>query len=71
MNYNDKPAGAQSIQTAGFTPGSGPVFLSQLDCTDADISLLECRKLSALGQHTCDHSQDAGVSCIGRLPFSS
>ena len=64
-----KPTGAHSIETTHFIPGSGPIFLSQLDCTDADTSLLQCNKLSPLGQHTCDHSQDAGVTCVGKLPY--
>ena len=49
-------------------PGSGPIFLDQLDCNQNDVSLLECRSFSRYsldipGQ--CDHSRDVSIRCRG------
>ena len=55
--------GAQQSRT--FDSGNGPIFLSQLDCLGDETSLLDCPTLSPPGLHTCDHSEDAGVRCIG------
>lgn len=62
-------AGAQPLRgsrAAAFGSGSGPIFLSQLDCLGDEASLLDCPTFSPPGLHDCDHTQDAGVRCIGR-----
>lgn len=46
--------------------GSGPIFLDQLVCSESDENLLECRKNSRLGLHSCDHMGDVGVRCVGK-----
>ena len=46
--------------------GGGPIFLTELDCSETDASLLECRAFSPVGLHDCDHSQDVGVRCRGK-----
>ena len=46
--------------------GSGPIFLEQLSCSDNSINLIDCAR-QPLGFHMCDHSQDAGVTCLGRV----
>ena len=51
---------------SGFSPGHGPIFLDQLDCSESDSSLLECRRFTPLGLVTCEHTQDALVRCIGK-----
>ena len=61
--------GAQPLRgsrAAAFGSGSGPIFLSQLDCLGDEASLLDCPTFSPPGLHDCDHTQDAGVRCIGR-----
>ena len=48
-----------------FGHGTGPIFLDQLGCSGMESSLIDCNRFAGLGLHTCDHSQDAGVRCIG------
>ena len=58
--------GAVAFRSARFGPGNGPVFLDQLACSGTETSVLECTHLIPLGLPTCDHSQDAGVRCVGK-----
>ena len=58
--------GAVAFRGAQFGRGNGPVFLDQLACSGTETSVLECRRLISLGLPTCDHSQDAGVKCVGK-----
>ena len=51
---------------AQFGPGIGPIFLDQLHCSGSETSVLECRYFTPIGLPTCDHSQDAGVRCVGK-----
>ena len=39
----------------------------QLGCSGSEHSLLQCNQVARqpVGLHTCDHSNDAGVRCIG------
>ena len=48
-----------------FGHGTGPIFLDQLGCSGTESSLIDCNRFAGLGLHSCDHSQDAGVRCIG------
>ena len=57
--------GVEVITGSQFGQGAGPIFLDQLRCSGTESSLLECDRFAGLGLHSCDHSQDAGVSCIG------
>ena len=78
LNYLLSPwqIGAVILLSSETVPGSGPIFLDQLDCSVTDSFLLDCSRLRPLGLHTCDHSQDVGLACIGklllvlRLPYS-
>ena len=49
-----------------FGEGSGPIFLSSLHCSGTETSLLDCHTLKGIGINKCVHSQDAGVTCIGK-----
>ena len=49
---------------AFFGAGSGPIFLERFGCNDESARLLDCA-LPNVGVHGCDHSSDAGVTCIG------
>ena len=39
--------------------------MDRLDCSGTENFLIDCNRFAGLGLHSCDHSQDAGVSCIG------
>ena len=60
-------AGAEAILGAQIGSAVGPIFLDEVVCTGSETSLLECRHYTPLGLPTCQHSQDAGVRCVGRL----
>ena len=57
----------RAIPTRGayFGKGSGPIHLSEARCKDTDIRLIRCR-IDRTGMNGCDHSEDAGVICIGK-----
>lgn len=50
---------------AAFGKGTGPIFLSLLDCEGSEKGLLDCNKKASLGIARCSHSEDAGVVCPG------
>ncbi|KAM9847935.1 neurotrypsin [Aulostomus maculatus] len=53
---------AKAWKGAHFGRGSGPIFLDEVQCTGNELSLEECPHMT-WEQHTCDHTEDAGVSC--------
>ena len=42
--------------------GTGQIFLDNLRCTGSESRLIDCPH-NGLGNHNCDHSDDAGVRC--------
>ena len=49
-----------------FEAGTGPIYLSQLNCDGSEATLLDCETFArATGIHTCDHMDDVGVHCQG------
>ena len=52
---------------AFFGTGSGPIFLDDVVCRGTESSLLQCNT-KPIGQHDCNHSEDAGVRCEGIYP---
>ena len=42
--------------------GTGPILLDELHCSGSESSLLSCIH-QGVGEHNCDHSEDAGVRC--------
>ena len=60
--------GAVPLHTAyfGAANSSRPIFLDDLACTGNEPILLDCFK-GRIGEHDCDHSEDAGVRCQGTL----
>ena len=57
--------GVEVLRGSQFGRSTGPIFLDQLGCSGTENSLLQCNRYAGLGLHSCDHSQDAGVRCIG------
>ncbi|XP_068519891.1 deleted in malignant brain tumors 1 protein-like isoform X1 [Anas acuta] len=47
---------------AHFGPGSGRVWLDNVNCTGAEAALSECHA-RPWGSNDCDHGEDAGVVC--------
>ncbi len=73
-------AGVVCVQLGGFyregaevigsgEPGSGAIFLDEVNCRETDEKLLDCGLYTAsVGLHspTCDHSNDIHISCRGK-----
>ena len=59
-------AGATALDGSRVVDGTGPIFLDELRCTGRESSLFNCSH-NRLGAHDCDHSDDAGVNCIGMV----
>ena len=57
---------AVPLRGAYFGSGSGDIFLDNVVCRGTESSLLECTT-NSIGQHNCDHSEDAGVRCEGHF----
>ncbi|XP_041470026.1 scavenger receptor cysteine-rich domain-containing group B protein-like [Lytechinus variegatus] len=48
---------------AEYGPGSGPIFLDNVDCTGQEMDLDDCSH-NGFEVHDCQHSEDAGVECV-------
>ncbi|NWZ92276.1 DMBT1 protein, partial [Nesospiza acunhae] len=54
-------------QNAHFGPGSGRIFLDDVQCRGDEPSLQMCRH-NGWGVHNCGHVEDASVICAGEWP---
>ena len=54
--------GTVAHRGAFFGSGIGPIY-GQAKCTESSTAIVDC--IFPLGIHFCDHSNDAGVTCIG------
>ncbi|KAM9702986.1 LOW QUALITY PROTEIN: scavenger receptor cysteine-rich domain-containing protein DMBT1-like [Dama dama] len=53
-----------ALGKAHFGPGSGDIFLDNLQCAGAERYLGQCAH-SGWSEHNCGHHEDAGVICSG------
>ena len=51
-----------ALSFARFGEGSGPIWLDDVSCIGSESELLECPH-NGIGNHNCDHSEDASVRC--------
>ncbi len=54
----------KATHEAHFGQGSGPISMSDVDCSGSEPALNDCSSQSA---QYCDHNEDAGVVCSGKL----
>ncbi|XP_070175997.1 CD5 antigen-like [Littorina saxatilis] len=57
------PSGATAYRSATFNAGSGPIYLTALQCVGRETDILSCPKTSPFKQVSCSHRDDAGVAC--------
>ena len=50
--------------SAYFGEGSGLILLDNVNCYGGESSIFGCRH-RILGEHDCNHNEDAGVVCFG------
>ena len=56
---------AESVFSATdrFPTGNGEIFLDNLECSGAEIRLIDCPHLG-WGNNNCGHAEDAAVICL-------
>nr|XP_021515866.1 putative DMBT1-like protein [Meriones unguiculatus] len=59
--------GVSALGKAYFGPGSGDIFLDNLQCAGVERFLGQCAH-SGWSDHNCGHHEDAGVVCSGNWP---
>ena len=64
FNFKNAETVAQASAGQTFPPGTGLIFLDNVDCTGNENGIfLECDH-QPVGTSDCIHSQDAGVVCV-------
>ena len=62
LHVSSNSLAAFPFHGAFFGAGSGPIYLDNVACQGEESSLLDCQR-NPIGEHNCDNSEDAGVSC--------
>ena len=57
-------SGAIARGSTYFGQGSESILLDYVHCTGNEASIFSCTH-NGIGSHNCDHSEDAGVVCLG------
>ena len=60
--------GAEVLERGTFARGTGPIYLSDLNCDGMEARLLDCLRLDnqPTGLHTCEHHEDVAIRCTGK-----
>ena len=58
--------GATVLFGSSVVDGTGQIVLDDLQCTGSESRLIDCPH-NGLGNHNCDHSEDAGIRCTGMV----
>ena len=48
---------------AHFGRGQGLILLDDVNCHGVEENLTSCRHHGSIGEHNCNHLEDAGVRC--------
>ena len=51
------------FQSSTYGRGMGPILMDDVHCTGTETSLQQC-SASDIGDHNCNHYEDAGVRCM-------
>ncbi len=62
LGFSD--VGSVSTSSASFGDGTGPIYLSSVQCSGAESGLINCT--SGMLASTCNHSRDAAARCLVR-----
>ena len=59
------PSADNALSEAFYGEGTGDILLDNVQCNGNENRLASCGH-NAIGDHNCQHSEDAGVECTSR-----